>query len=69
MTQQSLAALAGISKPYLSQLEHGRREGSVTVLRALAGALGVDLDDLSPRLPDAPRPTRRKRDKGRRRRR
>lgn len=50
MTQQALAEAARISKPYLSQLEHGLRQASVAVLRALAAALALDLDDLTPPL-------------------
>ena len=48
LTQQQLADLAGISKPYLSQLESGRRGGSIDVLSALARALGLSIDDLIP---------------------
>lgn len=48
MTQDRLATEAGISKPYLSQLENGKRVMSMHVLRRLAKALGVDLDDLDP---------------------
>lgn len=46
MTQEALAAQAGISKAYLCQLETGRREGAVKTLQAVAAALGVTLDDL-----------------------
>ena len=46
MTQQQLAEAAVISKPYLSQLEAGRREASQRVIRRLARALRVDIDDL-----------------------
>jgi DNA-binding XRE family transcriptional regulator len=46
LTQQQLADQAGISKPYLSQLEAGKRTGSATVLSALAQALNVLVDDL-----------------------
>lgn len=45
LTQQQLADQAGISKPYLSQLEAGKRTGSATVLSALAQALNVLVDD------------------------
>ena len=48
LTQQQVADLAGISKPYLSQLESGRRSGSIDVLSALARALGLSIDDLIP---------------------
>jgi transcriptional regulator with XRE-family HTH domain len=46
LSQQQLAETAGISKPYLSQLEAGKREASQRVIRRLAKALRVDLDDL-----------------------
>ncbi len=48
LTQQQLADQAGISKPYLSQLESGKRTGSADVLAALAKALNVTIDDLLP---------------------
>lgn len=48
MTQQALADKAGVSKPFLSQIETGVREASVSVLQALASALNVDLDDIAP---------------------
>jgi predicted transcriptional regulator len=46
LSQQELAVAAGISPSYLSQLETGRRTGTAEVLSAIAGALGVALDDL-----------------------
>jgi DNA-binding XRE family transcriptional regulator len=46
MTQQEVAEKAGISKPYLSQLESGQRKGTTEVLGAVAKALNVSLDDL-----------------------
>ena len=46
LTQQQLAAAAGITAPYLSQLERNRRVGTVEVLAAVARALAVSLDDL-----------------------
>jgi DNA-binding XRE family transcriptional regulator len=46
LTQQQVAAQAGISKPYLSQLESGQRKGTTEVLSALANALHISLDDL-----------------------
>jgi DNA-binding XRE family transcriptional regulator len=45
-TQRQLAEAAGISKPYLSQLESGKRTGTAEVLSAIARALGLKLDDL-----------------------
>jgi DNA-binding XRE family transcriptional regulator len=46
LSRQQLAEAAGIAKPYLSQLEAGKREASQRVIRRLAKALRVDLDDL-----------------------
>lgn len=46
LTQQQLAEAAGISIPYLSQIEAGNRKGSAEVLAALARALRVSLDDI-----------------------
>lgn len=48
LTQQELADRAGISKPYLSQIETGKRTGTVEVLAAIANALGVTLDEMMP---------------------
>lgn len=42
-----LAEAAGISAPYVSQIEAGRRRPTVAVLARLADALRVDLDDLA----------------------
>ncbi len=47
LTQQALAKSAGITKSYLSQIESGRRPGSVRVLKSLARALRLDVDDLA----------------------
>ena len=46
MTQKKLADAAGIRVPYLSQLETGRRKGSLEVMRAIAAKLGVTIDDI-----------------------
>lgn len=46
MTQGELAAETGTSAAYLSQIETGRRTGSVKLLSRLASALGVEIDDL-----------------------
>ncbi len=46
MTQQQLADGAGISKPYLSQIETGKRKGTTEILSAIAKALDVSLDDV-----------------------
>lgn len=46
MTLAELSKAAGISQPYLSQIENGSRDGTVSTMCALAEALGVDLDDI-----------------------
>ena len=47
LTQQQLAAAAGISVPYLSQIENRRRTGTKEVLLAIARALNLALDDIA----------------------
>ena len=45
----SLAALAdqaGVGKGFLSQIENGRRTGTIETLKKLARALELDLEDL-----------------------
>jgi DNA-binding XRE family transcriptional regulator len=42
----AVAKAVEISPPYLSQIEHGQRRPSLDVLRRLAEALAVDIDDL-----------------------
>jgi len=46
LTQQQLADTAGISKPYLSQIETGKRVGTTEILSAIAKALDVSLDEV-----------------------
>ena len=46
LTQNALAAAAGINAVYLSQIETGKRTGSAKTLAALAKALQVTVDDL-----------------------
>ena len=46
LSRRQLAETAGITTAYLSQIETGRRGGSSKVLRAIATALDVDLDDI-----------------------
>jgi len=47
LTQQQLAAMAGISKPYLSQLETSKRKGTTDVLSAIAKALDLSLEEVA----------------------
>jgi DNA-binding XRE family transcriptional regulator len=46
LTQQDLAKQAAISNPYLSQIETGKRQGTIETLSTLARALDVPLDVL-----------------------
>lgn len=45
-SMEQLAAVAGISSIYLSDLEQGRRALSPTVLKRLAALPRVDVDDI-----------------------
>ncbi|KAF0220184.1 MAG: helix-turn-helix transcriptional [Geobacteraceae bacterium] len=47
LTQQELANRARISKPYLSQIETGKRQGTVETLAAIARSLEIPLDVLT----------------------
>lgn len=49
-TQSDVADRAGVSTQYLSEIERGRKEPSSEVLRAVMGALGLDLLDLTTRV-------------------
>jgi DNA-binding XRE family transcriptional regulator len=46
MTMAELAAAANISQPYVSEIENGKKSGSIDAMKAIAVALNVDLDDL-----------------------
>ena len=46
LTQEILGERAGVGKSYISQLEARSKSGSTRVIKALADALGVDMDDL-----------------------
>lgn len=41
MTQKELSEASGISRPYLTEIETGKKDGSVRALRALAEALDI----------------------------
>lgn len=47
MTAVSLAQSAGISQPYLSEIENGTKDGSLSVMKRIAEVLKVSLDDLA----------------------
>jgi transcriptional regulator with XRE-family HTH domain len=46
LTQEELAAKAGITRGYLARLETGRHEPTLTTLQRLAKALRVSVVDL-----------------------
>jgi len=46
LTQQQLADKVKISKPYLSQIETGKRTGTTEILSAIAKTLDVSLDEV-----------------------
>lgn len=48
LPMRQLAAMAGISNPYLSQIERGLREPSEQVLKSLADSLQMSADSLRP---------------------
>src|SRR5688500_19049793 len=45
-TLQDVADAAGVSMPYLSEIERGRKEASSEILASICAALGVPLTDL-----------------------
>ncbi len=47
MTQGDLAEAAGISRPYLTEIETGRKEGSIRALKSIADALQIDIGVLA----------------------
>jgi transcriptional regulator with XRE-family HTH domain len=53
-TQDRLAEMVGLSKPYISQLERGERQYTQDLLEAFALALGCDVPDLISRDPSDP---------------
>lgn len=46
LTAGVLAERAGIAQPYLSQIETGKREGTLQTMKKIADALKVTVDDL-----------------------
>lgn len=47
LTLDGLARQVGVSKGYLSQIENGRKAGTLDLVRRLAAVLDVTLDDLA----------------------
>jgi DNA-binding XRE family transcriptional regulator len=48
LSQSSLAGAAGISQPYLAQIETGKRVGDVNLYAKFAKTLNVKIEDLIP---------------------
>jgi transcriptional regulator with XRE-family HTH domain len=46
LTMAALAERAAIAQPYLSQIETGKRDGTVETIKKLAQALDLAVDDL-----------------------
>ena len=47
MTQNDLAEKSGISRPYLTEIETGKKDGSIRALKSLAQALDVAVGDVT----------------------
>jgi DNA-binding XRE family transcriptional regulator len=47
LTREALAAAAGVSPSYLTEIETGRKTGSLRAMVKLATALSVSLDDIA----------------------
>lgn len=52
LSMRQVAAMAGISNPYLSQIEHGLRAPSAEVLNTIAATLGIPAEALRPSTTD-----------------
>jgi DNA-binding XRE family transcriptional regulator len=46
-TQKDLSMEAGISRPYLTEIETGKKDGSLRAMKAIAEALGVNVGVLA----------------------
>jgi transcriptional regulator with XRE-family HTH domain len=45
-SQEELAERSGLNRPYISAIEQGKRNVSLEVMEKLAGALGIEIDQL-----------------------
>lgn len=50
LSQETLAAEAGLDRAFLSQVENGRKQPSLLTIFRLAGALKLDVSDLFKRV-------------------
>ena len=46
ISQEQLAELSGLNRPYISGIEHGKRKVSLEVIVSLAKALGIQTKEL-----------------------
>jgi ribosome-binding protein aMBF1 (putative translation factor) len=46
LSARNLAAATALSAPYISEIEGGKKEGSISAMKKIAEVLKVDLDDL-----------------------
>ncbi len=46
MSARDLASATGLSAPYISEIESGKKEGSLSAMKKISEALQVDLDDI-----------------------
>ncbi len=46
ITQDDLAFLTGISVPYISEIENGKKRPSLDIIVAISDAIGVTVDEL-----------------------
>jgi predicted transcriptional regulator len=47
MSAKELADATGLAAPYISQLDIGKREGSIETFKKIATACRVDIDDIA----------------------
>jgi DNA-binding XRE family transcriptional regulator len=46
LTQQKLADKVGISRSYITDIEAGRKDSSIKVMKKIAEALNLEIDDI-----------------------
>ena len=46
LSARELATASGLSASYVSEIESGKKEGSISAMKAIAEALRLDLDDI-----------------------
>ncbi|MDB2682971.1 helix-turn-helix transcriptional regulator [Alphaproteobacteria bacterium] len=46
LSQKMLAQSSGVGQGLISEIENGKKKGSISSLKAIADALGIEVDDL-----------------------